>query len=142
MNASGGVDGKMLEAKEYDDGCDPRQAVAVANKVVNDGVRFVVGHMTSDTTQPVSDIYEDEGVIMITPAATGPDITARGYQLIFRTVGSTARSLLRSRADCPRNQGGWLGGHRQGRQGDPQRHLQDADRFPVLRREGRSEEQV
>ncbi len=87
INAAGGVDGKMLEAKEYDDACDPKQAVAVANKVVNDGVKFVVGHLCSSSTQPASDIYEDEGVIMITPAATSPEITARGYKLIFRTIG-------------------------------------------------------
>ncbi|MFD9454165.1 high-affinity branched-chain amino acid ABC transporter substrate-binding protein [Streptomyces sp. NPDC059985] len=87
INAKGGVDGKMLEIKEYDDAGDPKQAVAVANKVVNDGVKFVVGHVTSSATQPASDIYEDEGVIMITPAATSPEITARGYQLTFRTFG-------------------------------------------------------
>jgi len=87
INAKGGVDGKKLEAVEYDDACDPKQAVAVANKVVNDGVKFVVGHLCSSSTQPASDIYEDEGVIMITPAATSPDITARGYKMIFRTIG-------------------------------------------------------
>ena len=87
INAKGGVDGKLLEAKEYDDACDPKQAVAVANKVVNDGVKFVVGHLCSSSTQPASDIYEDEGVIMITPAATSPDITSRGYKLVFRTIG-------------------------------------------------------
>nr|BFE90958.1 hypothetical protein GCM10020185_14940 [Pseudomonas brassicacearum subsp. brassicacearum] len=64
-----------------------KQAVAVANKVVNDGVKFVVGHLCSSSTQPASDIYEDEGVVMITPAATSPDITARGYKMIFRTIG-------------------------------------------------------
>ncbi|PSS57162.1 branched-chain amino acid ABC transporter substrate-binding protein [Pseudomonas sp. BBP2017] len=87
INAKGGVDGKMLEAKEYDDACDPKQAVAVANKVVNDGVKYVIGHLCSSSTQPASDIYEDEGVIMITPAATSPDITTRGYKLVFRTIG-------------------------------------------------------
>ncbi|MGH8440321.1 MAG: branched-chain amino acid ABC transporter substrate-binding protein [Pseudomonas sp.] len=87
INAKGGVDGKMLEAKEYDDACDPKQAVAVANKVVNDGVKYVIGHLCSSSTQPASDIYEDEGVIMITPAATSPEITSRGYKLVFRTIG-------------------------------------------------------
>lgn len=87
INAKGGVDGKLLEAKEYDDACDPKQAVAVANKVVNDGVKFVVGHLCSSSTQPASDIYEDEGVIMITPSATSPEITSRGYKLVFRTIG-------------------------------------------------------
>ncbi|MEF9673361.1 branched-chain amino acid ABC transporter substrate-binding protein [Pseudomonas sp. MWU13-2100] len=87
INAKGGVDGKKLEAVEYDDACDPKQAVAVANKVVNDGVKFVVGHLCSSSTQPASDIYEDEGVVMITPAATSPEITARGYKMVFRTIG-------------------------------------------------------
>ena len=87
INAKGGVDGKKLEAVDYDDACNPKQAVAVANKVVNDGIKYVVGHLCSSSTQPASDIYEDEGIIMITPAATGPEITARGYKMIFRTIG-------------------------------------------------------
>ena len=87
INAKGGVDGKQLEAVEYDDACDPKQAVAVANKVVNDGVKFVVGHLCSSSTQPASDVYEDEGIVMITPAATSPELTARGYKMIFRTIG-------------------------------------------------------
>ncbi|MCF5427133.1 ABC transporter substrate-binding protein, partial [Pseudomonas syringae] len=87
INAKGGVDGKKLEAVEYDDACDPKQAVAVANKVVNDGVKYVVGHLCSSSAQPASDVYEDEGIIMVTPAATSPEITARGYKLVFRTIG-------------------------------------------------------
>ncbi len=87
INASGGVNGEMLEAVEVDDVCDPKQAVTVANRLVNEGVSFVVGHLCSSSTQPASDIYEDEGILMITPAATSPDITARGYELVFRTIG-------------------------------------------------------
>ncbi|MGB0360202.1 MAG: branched-chain amino acid ABC transporter substrate-binding protein [Endozoicomonas sp.] len=87
INKSGGINGKNLEAVVYDDACDPKQAVAVANKIVNDGIRFVVGHLCSSSTQPASDIYEDEGVLMITAASTSPDITTRGYELIFRTIG-------------------------------------------------------
>ncbi|WP_426414905.1 branched-chain amino acid ABC transporter substrate-binding protein [Aestuariirhabdus sp. LZHN29] len=87
INKAGGVNGEMLEAVVYDDACDPKQAVAVANKIVNDGVKFVVGHLCSSSTQPASDIYEDEGILMITAASTNPDITTRGYQLVFRTIG-------------------------------------------------------
>ncbi|MVW74954.1 branched-chain amino acid ABC transporter substrate-binding protein [Pseudomonas xionganensis] len=87
INKAGGVNGAQLEGVVYDDACDPKQAVAVANKIVNDGVQFVVGHLCSSSTQPASDIYEDEGVLMITAASTNPDITTRGYQLVFRTIG-------------------------------------------------------
>lgn len=87
INAAGGVNGMQIEGVVYDDACDPKQAVAVANKIVNDGVSFVVGHLCSSSTQPASDIYEDEGIVMITAASTSPDITERGYQMIFRTIG-------------------------------------------------------
>ena len=87
INAKGGVNGNKLVAVKYDDACDPKQAVAVANKVINEGIRYVIGHLCSSSTQPASDIYEDEGVLMITPAATAADLTSRGYQLIMRTTG-------------------------------------------------------
>lgn len=87
INAKGGVNGDKLVGVEYDDACDPKQAVAVANKVINDGIRYVIGHLCSSSTQPASDIYEDEGVLMITPAATNADLTTRGYKLIMRTTG-------------------------------------------------------
>ena len=79
INKAGGIKGKQIEAVIYDDACDPKQAVAIANKVINDGVKFVVGHLCSDNTLPASDIYEDEGVLMVTPASTNPKITECGY---------------------------------------------------------------
>lgn len=87
INAKGGIKGNKLVMTKYDDACDPKQAVAVANKVVNDGVKYVIGHLCSSSTQPASDIYEDEGIIMITPAATAPELTSRGYELVLRTTG-------------------------------------------------------
>lgn len=87
INEAGGVNGSKLEGIVYDDACDPKQAVAVANKIVNDGIQFVVGHLCSSSTQPASDIYEDEGILMVTAASTSPDITTRGYKMVFRTIG-------------------------------------------------------
>ncbi|WP_148864158.1 branched-chain amino acid ABC transporter substrate-binding protein [Marinobacter fonticola] len=87
INKNGGVMGEELVAVEQDDVCDPKQAVSVANNMVNEGVRYVVGHLCSSSTQPASDIYEDEGILMVTPASTSPAITERGYELVFRTIG-------------------------------------------------------
>ncbi len=87
INKAGGVNGMQLEGIVFDDSCDPKQAVQVANKVVNAGIKFVVGHLCSSSTQPASDIYEDEGILMITAASTSPEITARGHKMIFRTIG-------------------------------------------------------
>ncbi|HDL6930445.1 TPA: branched-chain amino acid ABC transporter substrate-binding protein [Yersinia enterocolitica] len=93
INAKGGIKGDKLVGVEYDDACDPKQAVAVANKVINDGIRYVIGHLCSSSTQPASDIYEDEGVIMITPAATNADLTTRGYKMIMITPAATNADL-------------------------------------------------
>lgn len=90
INAAGGIasmNGMQLRAVLMDDVCEPKQAVAVANKVINEGIKFVVGHLCSGSTQPASDIYEDEGVLMVTPAATSPQITQRGFKMVFRTIG-------------------------------------------------------
>lgn len=87
INQAGGVNGSQLEGVVFDDACDPKQAVAVANRIVNDDIRFVVGHLCSSSTQPASDIYEDEGILMVTAASTSPEITERGYKLLFRTIG-------------------------------------------------------
>lgn len=86
INKRGGVAGMKLTAIEYDDGCEPKQAVSVANRVVADGVRYLVGHLCSSSTQPATDIYKDENVLVIT-GSTNPGITHRGYPLIFRTIG-------------------------------------------------------
>ena len=87
INKAGGVNGSMLEAVTYDDACDPKQAVAVANKIVNDGIQFVVGHLCSGSSQPAADIYDEEGIMMITAASTAPELTEKGHTLIFRTIG-------------------------------------------------------
>lgn len=87
INAKGGIKGNKLAVVKYDDACDPKQAVAVANKVVNDGIKYVIGHLCSSSTQPASDVYEDEGIVMITPASTAPELTTRGYNLVLRTIG-------------------------------------------------------
>ena len=85
INAAGGIKGKKLEAIKYDDACDPKQAVAVANKVVNDGVKFVIGHLCLTAPAIIWTWYEDD-FILITPAQP-PKITERGYNLVLRTTG-------------------------------------------------------
>ena len=87
INAAGGILGKKLSLEFGDDAGDPKQAVSVANKFVADGVKFVVGHFNSGSTMPASDVYQENGILEITPASTSPQITERGMWNIFRTCG-------------------------------------------------------
>jgi branched-chain amino acid transport system substrate-binding protein len=88
INAAGGAGGNKFEVVLMDDACEPKQAVAVANKIVSQGIKFVIGHVCSGSTIPASDIYENEGVVMVTPSATAPQLTdAKPHKFIFRTIG-------------------------------------------------------
>ncbi len=88
INASGGVLGKKLEAVVMDDGCEPKQGPVVANRVVNDNIHYVVGHVCSGATIAATNIYDSEGVLMISPSATAPAVTdGKNYEMIFRTIG-------------------------------------------------------
>ncbi len=91
INAKGGVMGRMLKLMIGDDACDPKQAVSVANRMVNDGVLFVDGHYCSGSSIPASSIYAENGVLEITPASTNPALTddaaKKGWNNVFRVCG-------------------------------------------------------
>jgi branched-chain amino acid transport system substrate-binding protein len=87
LNARGGVLGEPLTTVLVDDYCDPDQALAAAHKLVAEGVPFVVGHQCSGAAIPASTIYEDASIILISPAATNPQLTDRGLRYTFRTCG-------------------------------------------------------
>ncbi len=87
LNAKGGVLGQTVVLQIGDDACDPKQAVAVANKFVADGVIFVAGHFCSGSSIPASKVYEEEGILQISPASTNPKLTEEGGDNVFRTCG-------------------------------------------------------
>jgi branched-chain amino acid transport system substrate-binding protein len=87
INAAGGVNGEQIRIVIGDDVSDPKQGISVANKFVADGVKFVVGHFNSGVTIPASEVYAENGLLMITPAATNPTVTERGMWNVFRLCG-------------------------------------------------------
>jgi len=86
INARGGVLGEKLELEVGDDACDPKQAVSVANTMVNKGIVFMHGHWCSSSTIPASDVYNEADIPMAT-VSTNPQVTERGLQNIFRIMG-------------------------------------------------------
>src|SRR5580704_10997006 len=95
INAAGGVLGQKIASEFGDDVSDPKQGVSVANKFAGDGVKFVIGHYNSGVTIPASEVYQENGILEITPSSTNPTVTERGMWNIFRTCGrdtSKARS--------------------------------------------------
>lgn len=91
INAKGGVLGKKLDLTIADDACDPKQAVAAANNVVGKKVVFVAGHYCSSASIPASAVYNEAGVLQMTPASTNPALTddaaKKGWNNVFRSCG-------------------------------------------------------
>ena len=87
INAAGGVNGEQISLSIGDDVSDPKQGISVANKFVADGVKFVVGHFNSGVSIPASEVYAENGILEITPAATNPVFTERGLWNTFRVCG-------------------------------------------------------
>ena len=84
-NAKGGMNGEQITIVYGDDAADPKQGISVANKFIGDGVQFVIGHFNSGVSIPTSDIYAENGVLMIAPGTTNPTFTERGLWNTFRT---------------------------------------------------------
>ena len=87
INAAGGINGEQVKIVLGDDVSDAKQGVSVANKFAADGVKFVVGHFNSGVSIPASEVYAENGILEITPAATNPQFTERGLWNTFRTCG-------------------------------------------------------
>lgn len=86
-NGRGGINGKKILLSVGDDQHDPKQAVSVANKLVNSGIVGIVGHFNSSASIPASAVYNSSGIPMITPASTNPRLTDQGFWNVFRVCG-------------------------------------------------------
>lgn len=78
----------QFELLSEDDQADPRIATTVAQKFVDDKVSGLIGHLNSGTTIPTSRIYNDAGLVQISPSATNPKYTQQGYKGAFRVMAN------------------------------------------------------
>jgi len=94
INASGvTIGGKKVQFKlvSEDDQTDPKAATIVAQKLVDEQVHGVIGHLNSGTTIPASKIYSDAGIPQISPSATAVAYTAQGFKTSFRVMTNDAQ---------------------------------------------------
>lgn len=94
LNAKGlTIGGKKIkfELLTEDDAGDPRQGTTVAQKLVDEKVKGIIGHLNSGTTIPASKIYFEAGIPQISPSATNPKYTQQGFKTAFRVVANDAQ---------------------------------------------------
>lgn len=80
----------QLTLVSVDDMADPKTAVTVGQRLVDQGVAGVVGHLTSGTSIPASKVYSEAGIPQISPSATNPTLTRQGFPTAFRVIGDDA----------------------------------------------------
>jgi branched-chain amino acid transport system substrate-binding protein len=80
-----------LELDAQDDAADPRMATQAAQKLIDDNVVAVVGHLNSGTSIPASKIYSDAGIVQISPSSTNPAYTRQGFKTTYRVVATDAQ---------------------------------------------------
>ncbi len=87
LNAKGGLLGQLVTLRVVDDICDAGRAVAAAVKAAADGVVFVAGHFCSGASIPASKVYQQKGIVQISPGSTNPKLTDEGGDNVFRVCG-------------------------------------------------------
>ncbi len=80
--------GFTVELAPFDDQADPKVGPVNAQKIVSDkAIVAVVGHYNSGVARPSSVIYNDNNLVMVSPANTAVDITDRGFPTVNRVCG-------------------------------------------------------
>ena len=83
INEAGGVCGRQLELVIKDDKMEATETVNCMNSLVAEQVKLVIGSVTSGCTAAITDIANQEGVVLLTPTAT-EDSIAGGDDFVFR----------------------------------------------------------
>ncbi|HHX42456.1 MAG TPA: branched-chain amino acid ABC transporter substrate-binding protein [Chloroflexi bacterium] len=95
INDRGGLLGYRVNVVALDDEADSEVAVEVANEVAaavqrGEPVLGVIGHYNSGQAAAALPIYRDLPIIVITPTASDPALTAQGYSNFFRVNATDA----------------------------------------------------
>ena len=84
VNAAGGVKGKKIEVRVYDNQSKPEEAAQAANRLINqDNVLLILGEVASSNSMAMAEKAQPAKVPMISNASTNPKVTEIG-DYIFR----------------------------------------------------------
>jgi branched-chain amino acid transport system substrate-binding protein len=85
VNEAGGVlGGRSIEVIVEDDRGDPDEARRAAERLIEQDVVAVVGGYNSDATEAAAKVYDEAGLLQITPSSTATRLTDKGYRHFFR----------------------------------------------------------
>ena len=89
FNSSQGINGRLLQVVIANDRNDPVLAKRIATEFVEEEkILAIVGHNASDSSIAAAPIYQQGGLVMITPTSSAKDLPTIG-NYIFRATPST-----------------------------------------------------
>jgi len=89
INRDGGIKGRKIQLVMKDDQASVAEGMSIAQSFAGDRqVAAVIGHRNSFVSIPTSRIYEEAGLVMLSPASTAPELTKKGYRSVFRNLPS------------------------------------------------------
>lgn len=88
INAKGGVLGRKLQLRAENDACDPKTAVAAANRLVAAGVKLSVGGYCSGATLPTLPVFDRAKIPMIIPVANSSELADQKLKHVFMINGT------------------------------------------------------
>jgi branched-chain amino acid transport system substrate-binding protein len=94
INKEGILGGRKIEIVKCDDVGKPDESSKCANQLVSAGVKAVAGSYSSTCTEPASAIYDEAGILQITPSSTATRLSQKGYQRFFRVCFLDDRQAL------------------------------------------------
>lgn len=87
VNRNGGVLNRTIELVKGDDQGTVRQGLPLAQSFAdNKEMVAVIGHRRSAISIPTAAIYDNAGLLMLTPASTSPKLTSLGYEYVFSSI--------------------------------------------------------
>ena len=88
INNSGGIKGKSIKLIIADDSNNPSTAKKLADRFSkNSEILGIVGHFSSDVTLEAAQVYQSQGLVVISPTSSSTAISNVG-SYVFRTVSS------------------------------------------------------
>jgi branched-chain amino acid transport system substrate-binding protein len=89
INEKGGIDGREVEIKTFDDKCDATEAATVAQRVAQDESIFaVMGPVCSSAALAALPIYQRAGLSVLSGSTTSPQLTEEAFDNFSRTIPS------------------------------------------------------
>jgi len=96
INKAGGINGRKLKLIRKNDEGSINKGSTIAHEFANNPKMVaVIGHINSYISIPASKVYQDAGLLMLTPGSSSTLLTENGHHLIFRLAPNNQQIVER-----------------------------------------------